>query len=177
MRSFRVLTVDELTVELFNNFNRHQVVDRCYRKDLNGNWLIRSDPFIDDWSADEYAFLGQYLKNTLLTNGFVYGAFEGNELKGFVSVESEIFDDVQRYADMTSLHVSEELRGQGIGKALFMAAKEWAKQHGAKKLYISAHSAIETQAFYRALGCSDALSPHAKHVAAEPFDCQLECPL
>lgn len=84
---------------------------------------------------------------------------------------------MQRYADMTSLHVSEELRGQGIGKALLVAAKEWAKQHSAKKLYIWAHSAIETQAFYLSPRYTDALSPNAKHVAANPFDYPLEWPL
>lgn len=39
---------------------------------------------------------------------------------------------------------------------------------------ISAHSAIETQRFYRSLGCVDAAQPLQKHVEAEPFDCQLE---
>ena len=38
----------------------------------------------------------------------------------------------------------------------------------------SAHSAIETQRFYRSLGCVDAAQPLQKHVEAEPFDCQLE---
>ena len=34
----------------------------------------------------------------------------------------------------------------------------------------SAHSAIETQRFYRSLGCVDAAQPLQKHVEAEPFD-------
>lgn len=67
------------------------------------------------------------------------------------------------------------MRGQGIGKCLFAAAKEWAKENGAKKLYISAHSAVESQAFYRAMGCVEAEVYHQKHVEAEPYDCQLEC--
>ena len=91
MRSFRVLTVDELTVELFNNFNRHQVVDRCYRKDLNGNWLIRSVPFIDDWSADEYAFLCQCLKNTLLTNGVCVRYLGGIKIITGITIMNRMF--------------------------------------------------------------------------------------
>ena len=35
----------------------------------------------------------------------------------------------------------------------FANIKEWAKQKGAKKLYISAHSAVESQAFYKSMGC------------------------
>jgi len=70
--------------------------------------------------------------------------------------------------------VSEDMRRGGIGKALFLAAAEWARKQGAKKLYISAHSAVESQAFYRAMGCVEAAEYHQKHVEAEPFDCQLE---
>ena len=76
--------------------------------------------------------------------------------------------------DLSSIHVSEELRGSGVGTALFTAAGNWARAKGAGKLYISAHSAVETQAFYRNLGCVDAAVCDPRHVEAEPFDCQLE---
>ena len=69
------------------------------------------------------------------------------------------------------------MRGQGVGKALFLAAKEWSKERGAKKLYISAHSAVESQAFYKAMGCVEAQVYNRKHVEEEPYDCQLECEL
>lgn len=45
---------------------------------------------------------------------------------------------------------------------------------GGEKLYISSHSAVETQAFYRGMGCRDAEEIDAAHAAREPFDCQLE---
>ncbi len=45
---------------------------------------------------------------------------------------------------------------------------------GADKLYISAHSSKESQAAYRALGCSFAEEINEKLAAAEPFDVQLE---
>ena len=54
---------------------------------------------------------------------------------------------------------------------------EWAKQKGAKKLYISAHSAVESQAFYKSMGCVEAEVYNKKHVEDEPYDCQLECDL
>ncbi|MDE7266162.1 MAG: GNAT family N-acetyltransferase, partial [Lachnospiraceae bacterium] len=82
-----------------------------------------------------------------------------------------------KYLDLSSIHVSEDMRGQSIGKALFTAAKEWAKNKGARKLYISAHSAVESQAFYKAMGCVEAQVYNQKHVEAEPYDCQLECEL
>lgn len=49
------------------------------------------------------------------------------------------------------------------------------KKSGAEKLYISAHSAVETQAFYNAMGCAEALEYSKFHTQKEPFDCQLEC--
>ena len=57
---------------------------------------------------------------------------------------------------------------------LFEHCAQWAREDGAQKLYISAHSAQETQAFYAAMGCVDTLWPSPEHVALEPFDCQLE---
>ena len=43
-----------------------------------------------------------------------------------------------------------------------------------KKLYISAHSAVESQAFYKKMGCVEAEEYDPAHTAAEPCDCQLE---
>lgn len=85
-----------------------------------------------------------------------------------------MFGTGREYLDLTSIHVSEDMRGCGIGKELFRHAAEWAVEHGAKKLYISSHSAVETQAFYAAMGCVDALELNEEHVNAEPCDRQLE---
>lgn len=176
MVQFRWISADMLCRDLFNDFIRRQVVTQCWRKE-NGQWVIKDVPFIDDWGEKEYAFLVSCLRNTLRTGGFVYGAFVQGKLKGFVSVEAGLFGGAQKYLDLSSIHVSQDLRGQGIGKALFLAAKEWARQQGAGKLYISAHPAVETQAFYKKMGCVEAEVYNQKHVEKEPCDCQLECRL
>lgn len=177
---YRPLSTDEIDRELFRGFIRHQNVVKCWRKE-DGKWVIRDDPFIDDWSEDDYQFLITCLKNTIQTGGLVCAAFcehhTEHVLKGFVSVEPAIFGDEQGYLDLSSIHVSEDARGKGIGRSLFRTAKDWAKQKGAKKLYISAHSAVETQAFYKAMGCVEAQVYDQHHVEQEPYDCQLECPL
>ena len=80
-----------------------------------------------------------------------------------------------QYLDLSSIHVSQDARRRGIGRTLFQAALAFARDRGAEKLYISAHSAVESQAFYRAMGCVEAEEYDAGHVAREPFDCQLEC--
>lgn len=102
------------------------------------------------------------------------GAFRDGVLKGFASVEAEFLDEERRYLDLSSIHVSSDARRMGIGKRLFLGAVQWARKNGAEKLYISAHSAVESQAFYRSLGCVDALWRCEAHVAQEPYDCQLE---
>lgn len=176
MIQYRELTGDELCRELFQDFVRRQAVTKCWRRE-RGEWVVRDDPFIDDWSEADYQTLVSCLKNTVETGGVVYGAFSEGALKGFASVEPGLFGGENRYLDLSSIHVSQDLRGRGIGRALFLLAKEWAASHGAGKLYISAHSAVESQAFYHKMGCVEAKLYHQGHVDAEPFDCQLECPL
>ncbi len=176
MITYRTLDENELCMELFQDFIRRQTVTKCWRRE-EGEWVIKDDPFIDDWTEADYGTLISCLKNTLAAGGFVHAAFRDGSLKGFVSVEPALFGGEQRYLDLSSIHVSEDMRGSGIGRELFLAAKTWAKAHGARKLYISAHSAVESQAFYKKMGCVEAEWYHPGHVAAEPYDCQLECSL
>lgn len=176
MIQYRNLYIDEICRELFKDFIRHQVVTKCWRRE-NGKWIMKDAPFIDDWTEKDYQILISCLKNTVITDGFVYAAFYNDMLKGFVSVESALFGGEQKYLDLSSIHISEDMRGMGVGRSLFLSAKKWAKERGADKLYISAHSAIESQAFYKKMGCIEAQVYNQKHVEAEPYDCQLECKL
>ncbi len=176
MTQYRILQEEEIDRDLFREFIRRQNVAKCWRKE-EGAWVIKDAPFVDDWTEEDYQILVSCLKNTAATGGFVYGAFCGGVLKGFVSVEPGLLGREQEYMDLSSIHISEDVRGQGIGKRLFLAAKDWAREKGAGKLYISAHSAVESQAFYRAMGCVEALEYQQAHVEKEPFDCQLECRL
>lgn len=113
---YRELTAEEICRELFRDFIRRQEVVKCYRKE-KGEWVIRDDPFIDDWSEEDYRFLVKCLKNTVKTGGVVYGAFCGGKLKGFASVECGLFGGEEKYLDLSSIHVSADMRGHGIGKS------------------------------------------------------------
>ena len=170
---YREIKENEINIQLFHAVRRRQVVTDCWRRE-NGKWVIKSDPFIDDWSAEDYEELVCCLKNTVSTGGLAYGAFADGCLKGFVSVEGEPIGSGRQYLDLSSIHVSEDMRGQGIGRELFSAAKRFARERNAQKLYISAHSAVESQAFYKAMGCVEAQEYNAGHVEKEPYDCQLE---
>lgn len=174
MITYRALTEQEIDRNLFRAFIRRQVVTDCWRRE-KGKWVIRHDPFIDQWTEADYRALIAELRETARSGGFVYAAFCDGRLKGFVSVTGELLGTSRQYLDLTNIHVSEDRRNQGIGKTLFAAAKVWAKEHGAKKLYISAHSAVESQAFYKSAGCVEAEEYQQGHVEKEPYDCQLEC--
>ena len=158
-------------------FIRRQQVVKCWRRE-HDQWVIKDAPFIDDWSEEDYQFLLQCLKTQSDRRFRLWGILRQNakcHAKGFVSVESAFLGSAQQYLDLSCIHVSEDQRGKGIGAVLFREAKNWAKKKGGKKLYISAHSAVETQAFYQMMGCVDAEEYDPHHVEAEPFDRQLEC--
>lgn len=171
--NYRELEKAEIQISLFAHFNRYQDVSRCWRKE-NGDWTLKEIAFTEQWSSDEYAFLVKCLQNTIKTGGAVFGAFHNNILVGFASIENQFFGSHNQYLQLSSIHISYENRGMGIGKKLFLLTCERARVLGAQKLYISAHSSEETQTFYKVIGCVEAMEYNEKLVAEEPFDCQLE---
>lgn len=169
---YRELKEIEIDESLFQNFNRYQEVKKCWRKE-NGKWILKDIPFTDQWGFEEYKILIKCLQNTIKTGGVVFGAFN-NVMVGFASLESQFFGSQNEYLQLSSIHTSYGNRGTGIGKKLFSFICEKAKDMGAQKLYISAHSSQESQSFYKAMGCIEAIEYNDKLVAEEPSDCQLE---
>lgn len=163
----------EINIALFSSFNRYQDVKKCWRKE-NGEWILKEIAFTEQWDSDEYEYLVKCLQNTVNSGGAVFGAFHKEVLIGFASVENEFFGSQKEYLQLSCIHTSYESRGMGIGKKLFSIACKKAKQMGAQKLYISTHSSEESQAFYKATGCVEAVEYNAKLVDAEPCDCQSE---
>lgn len=173
---YRPISAQELTPALFASFHRRQEVTHVWRKE-DGKWVIRPLSFTEDWGEEEYTYLLQCLRNTLTTGGGVFGGFCQGKLKGFASVESKPLGSCGQYRDLSCIHVSQDMRGRGMGRQLFALAKGFAAGLGGEKLYISAHSSVESQAFYKAMGCREAEQYSAAHVEREPCDCQLECPV
>ncbi len=170
---YRELKIDDIEKSLFKDFNRFQEVKKCWRKE-DGQWILKDIAFTEEWSSKEYDFLVTCLQNTIKTGGAVFCAFLNDSLIGFASVENQFLGSKREYLQLSSIHVSYEGRGMGIGRRLFELVAEIAKEMGARKLYISAHSSEESQAFYKKLGCKEAEEYNEKLVAEEPCDCQLE---
>lgn len=132
-------------------------------------WVIKDAPFIDDWSERDYQTLIACLKHTVEAGGFVYAAFCDGLLKALFPLSPSCLAARNNTLICQAFMFPRINAAQGIGKALFLAARSWARAQGARKLYISAHSAVESQAFYRAMGCVEARVYNQAHVEAEPM--------
>lgn len=173
MPQYRELHVDEIDADLFAAFERTQVVTTCRRK-VEGKWIVFDEPSLIEWGPAEYDEMIERLRNTLRTGGVVWGSFTDGRLKGFAAVEGRPMGSCGQYMELSALYVSSDVRSRGIGAVLFLLAADFARNRGIEKLYISAHSAVETQAFYRTMGCVEAAEPSEAHLERNPLDCQLK---
>lgn len=171
---YRVLTLSDLHSDLLNKFNRYQVTDRVWFQD-KGQYILRNDHFVDNWNNEKKKQVIQDLRHCVTSGGSVIGAFKNLDLAGFANVEGELFGSHQEYVELPYIHVSNEFRGSGIGKQLFERCCKEAERIGARKLYIAAHPSVETQHFYRTVGCTFATEVNQQILAKEPLDIQLEC--
>ena len=68
MVQYRTLQKQEINRELFRDFIRRQEVVDCLRRE-GEKWVVRPDPFVDDWSEEDYQTLIQCLRHTAETDG------------------------------------------------------------------------------------------------------------
>ena len=167
------LAAQDCTPEIFSKFNRYHDVKRCWRKE-NGKWILKDIAFIEQWDDDKKAEKMKNLSHCISQGGVAIGSFVDSYLIGYANISEGLFGSNNEYVNMDNLHVSYELRNKGIGKTLFREICEEARKMGAKKLYISSQSSEETQAFYKSVGCVEAVEINSKLFEEEPFDCHLE---
>lgn len=170
---YHKLTKANLNPHALDAFERRQEVNRSWRN-VAGEWRVVTQPFVDDWSLEKKRRVAQELLIASEQGGIVHGAFVGRAVIGFIYVSTQPFGSAGQYLELNNMQVSAPYRGQGIGRTLFQLACQDARGLQAKKLYLSAQSSEETQAFYRALGCVLAMEIDQTIAANEPFDVQLE---
>ncbi len=176
MIAYRMLRQEDLTPDLLHGFQRRQEVTHCWRKE-NGSWQIRPVAFVDDWTQQDRDFVIWCLGEIQKSGGMTAGAFLNGNLKGLAAVLTEPLGSRGQYLELSGLWVSRDQRGKGIGKELVERAKAFAREKGGEKLFVSSHSSVETQAFYKAMGFVEAEEYSAVHAQREPFACQIECVL
>ena len=156
-----------------DHFVRHQSVKECWRN-VDGQWELIPVEFEENWSVEQCRDIAADIVRHMGKDQTAFGAFDGDEIVGFVTVSDILFGNTARYAELVCFQVSEQYRGRGIGRALFGLACGAARRSGADKLYISAHSSRESQAVYKALGCVHAAEINSRLAEEEPCDVQLE---
>jgi GNAT superfamily N-acetyltransferase len=102
------------------------------------------------------------------------GAFAGDRLVGLASLRYRLAPDL---AQLTTLHVSQQHRRQGVARQLLDTVSELARRSGATLLYVSATPSASAVGFYRSQGFAPAAEPNAEMVALEPEDIHMVRPL
>ncbi|MDE6505459.1 MAG: GNAT family N-acetyltransferase [Clostridia bacterium] len=156
-----------------DNFIRFQKVTQCWRL-IDGEYKLARVEYIEDWDLNERREMANRISCGLKNGCIGYGAFTGTDAIGFAYLDKALFGSRKQYIDLAEFYVSEPFRGTGVGRKLFNMACNGARSLGAEKLYISAHSAKESIAAYRAFGCGFAEEVNAFLAEKEPFDLQLE---
>lgn len=170
----RELTESDLVPDLLEAFNRYQEVVYVWRTIENKKVLVKN-PFTENWDSElKREVVAVDLTNCIKGGGAVFGAFHESKLIAFATLLHDFFGSRKQYLQLIQLHTSYEYRHFGLGKQLFKLCADKAKSWGAEKLYISTHSAEESQRFYKAVGCRDAEEIDKKIAEHEPYDCQLE---
>lgn len=170
---YKKLNENNFDAHSLDHFIRHQQVKECWRN-VAGEWRLMPIELEENWSLEECREIAEDVALHMEKDQTAIGAFDGEELVGFITVSHEFFGTTAKYVELVCFQVSETYRGKKIGKTLFCQACEEARRLGAEKLYISAHSSKETQATYQALGCAHAAEINQKLVEEEPCDVQLE---
>ncbi|WMT38900.1 GNAT family N-acetyltransferase [Paenibacillus sp. D2_2] len=170
--TYRSLTIDEC--ERIKEINPSQYIRRAWRQVDGTRQLVVIDYQENDW-PDGYEHYLSKLRQTLNEHGYAVGVFEGNgQLIGYGTINREFFGSAFKYVLLDSLFISLEHRNKGIGKVIFHACAEKAREWGADKIYICAGSAEDTVAFYHALGCTEAEEMKKELYENDPRDLQLE---
>ena len=170
---YRRLDKNNFTGHSLDDFVRHQTVTECWRK-TGSDWKLVPNAYEENWSLEQCREIAEDVVHHINLDQTGFGAFDGERIIGFSTVSHRMFGAAAKYVQLVCFQISEEYRRQGIGRKLFSLACEEARRLGADKLCISAHSSKESQAAYRALGCSFAEEINEELAAAEPFDVQME---
>lgn len=158
----REVGFEEITDDWLDSFERYQESTQWYY--YQGDELVLGEEsFVDDWDLEEKREKAAFIRQSLTEGAALIAAFrtpEGPEKADAKSQCPAGFTLVLRpvregYAELSKLHVGKSMRHKGLGRVLFAEAKRAAKNMGAQWLFMATNPAMETQEFYKAVGCED----------------------
>ena len=168
----RMLQRDELP--LVWTIDRREVIHNTYRL-VDGALALRPDYFdMQGWPPGDHDLSTRLLRDCCDHGGWCYGLFDDARLIGVAVLERRFIGQPADMLQLVFLHVSRDYRDQGLGRQLFMRAAAVAREHGARRMYVSATPSEHTINFYLGLGCVLAPEPDPTLLALEPDDIHLE---
>lgn len=163
---------------IWQHISRRELITQMYIQ--NQQHLELVDCFFDVQHWDSYHLENDppKLKQLYEQGALFIGAFDAAEkLVGVSVVSNQIIADYPHTKLLHYFYVDADQQGKGIGAKLMQAAKESAKQLGAKQLYISATPSRRTVDFYIKHGAQPLSAPDQQLWQLEPEDIHLLCPL
>jgi GNAT superfamily N-acetyltransferase len=154
------------------DLRRANPIDVSERGDVVLAWVdgaMVADPYEWErprWDADlwEQRLAGWWLT---LRPDVMIGAFSGDELVGLASLRYRLQPGM---AQLTTLHVSQAYRRQGIASQLMAEIVRMAREGGAASLYVSAVPSASAIGFYTNCGFRPTDVPDPDMLALEPED-------
>jgi len=125
------------------------------------------------WDPDlwEQRLAGWWL---MLKPDAMVGALAGDELVGLASMRYRLQPDM---AQLTTLHVSQAYRRQGVATQLVAEVMRMARASGACRLYVSAVPTESAVGFYASRGFRPTSEPDPDMLAMEPEEIHMICEL
>ncbi len=172
MITYRQLT--RLEIELLYQIDRTETIEHIYYA-REGKLVLEKEHWdVPDWRAEDKQQRITALQMLFDNGATFFGAFDGDLLTGMAVLDHHLISSGNQRLNLEGLWVNDAYRGRGIGKALFQAAAQAARQRGAQSLYVSSTPSENTVRFYQRLGCQPAkpIDPHL--YKKEPEDIHLE---
>ena len=174
---YRLLGADEL--ERLRELDRSEHITTVYTTD--GTTLVPHavdwhDPGWHDGSGDHsFAHMIEFCRGHLDTGARALGCFAADgPLVGLGVMTPEIEPGV---AQLAFLHVSQAYRRLGIASELVDRLVDWAREAGAREIYVSATPGESAVSFYQRAGFRITDRPNPALLALEPEDIHLRRPL
>lgn len=144
-------------------------------RDVDGQKKLIDLDYYEPGFPEGIAYHQRAIERTIIDQGFALGVFhEDGSMVGFVTLNKEIFGEKSNYVLLDQLFISKPYRKKGIGKQLIEFCTHKARSFGADKIYICAGSSKDTIAFYKALGCQEAMETNEVLLESDPRDIHLE---
>lgn len=118
------------------------------------------EPYVKDYDAIDGDGPGSWTKRFNLTNWGLIGAYRAGERIGAAVIAFDtpgvnMLKGRDDLAVLWDLRVASEMRGQGVGAALFDAAEAWVSSRGCRRLDVETQNInVPACRFYVARGCT-----------------------